>query len=389
MTRLDGRVAIVTGSGQRVGYGVALWLIFGLMLSVAYRAPVEAEELQQLTDRLLAPPAIRAEFGFAARVLVPPGHLYDPLFMVPQDAGAWLNDDGGEEKDKGSRLLSIDRQGNISVLAGMGKLLPVTGFDVAPPGFGEYGGQIFALAQGKVAMVGATANHVVQRVDPQQSYAASVFCTLPELGGGKDRGFGAEARFGPQGSPFAGKFYVVVTDHHTIYQVTSDEACIPFVTFDAERVGAPFGLTFAADGNSMLVTVARDDLLNSSAKKMGMIVRVLPNGRVEDRPVARGLTSPSGLALAPATFGIYAGQIFVADVVSMQTPVSVTPALAADGKVYRVTRQGELYTVASGFVNPTSLCFVGNSLWVSDSNGDFSAGKRALLDGFVVTITDR
>jgi hypothetical protein len=119
-----------------------------------------------------------------------------------------------------------------------------------------------------------------------------------------------------------------------------------------------------------------------------MIVRVLPNGRVEDRPIARGLTSPSGLAVAPATFGIYAGQIFVADVGSMQTPVPKTRALAADGRVYRVTRQGELYTVASGFVNPTSVCFIGNSLWVSDTNGEFSAGKHTLPDGFVVTITD-
>lgn len=362
------------------------WLILGLVLSVAYRAPVEAEELRQLTDRLLAPPAIRVEFGFAAKLLVPPGHLYDPLFMVPQDAGAWLNDDDGEEKDKGSRLLSIDRQGNMSVLAGVGKLFPVTGFDVAPPEFGEYGGQIFTLARGNVAMGGATANHVVQRVNPKQGYAASVFCTFPEVGGGKDRGFGAEARFGPRGSPFAGKFYIVTASNNTIYQATPDGKCTPFVTFDAQWFGFPFGLTFAANGKNMLVTVTRSDLLDPAAKRMGMIVRVLPNGKVEETPVARGLTSPSGLALAPAGFGIYAGQIFVADWGSTQRPVSTTQTPAADGKLYRVSPQGELYTVVSGLVNPTGVRFIGNTLWVSDSNGNFTPGKREPPDGFVVTI---
>ncbi|MSR15466.1 MAG: hypothetical protein EXR86_13085 [Gammaproteobacteria bacterium] len=62
------------------------------------------------------------------------------------------------------------------------------GFDVAPQGFGEFGGQIFTLAQAKVAMEGALANHVVQRVDPANNYAASIFCTLPEAGERKTSG---------------------------------------------------------------------------------------------------------------------------------------------------------------------------------------------------------
>ena len=47
--------------------------------------PVHAEEeLTQLLDRLLAAPHIDATEGFTAKVLVPPGQLYDPLFMVPR-----------------------------------------------------------------------------------------------------------------------------------------------------------------------------------------------------------------------------------------------------------------------------------------------------------------
>src|SRR5713226_4651302 len=87
------------------------------------------DEMKRLTARLLAPPTIKAETGFTAKLLVPPGRLYDPLWMLPRGASVWLNDDGGEEEGKGSRLLVLDHKGKISVLAGLGKLLPVTGFD--------------------------------------------------------------------------------------------------------------------------------------------------------------------------------------------------------------------------------------------------------------------
>ncbi|MGH7963496.1 MAG: hypothetical protein ACRERD_17015, partial [Candidatus Binatia bacterium] len=90
-----------------------LWcIIAGLCMGGAVASPVQAEEeLKQLIDRLLAPPTIEAQAGFTATVLVAPGSLYDPLFMLPRDGAVWLNDDGKEEKDKGSRLLSIDGQG--------------------------------------------------------------------------------------------------------------------------------------------------------------------------------------------------------------------------------------------------------------------------------------
>lgn len=42
--------------------------------------------------------------------------------------------------------------------------------------------------------------------------------------------------------------------------------------------------------------------------------------------------------------------------------------------------------MASGFINPWGLRFVGNTLWVSDINGDFIYGKRELPDGFIVAI---
>ena len=121
------------------------WLTWGLLLGFVSVSSTLAEETeaQRLMKKLLAPPKIQTEAGFTAKLLVPPGQLYDPLFMRPQGGAVWLNEDGGEEDDKGSRLLSLDTRGKITILAGLGKLLPVTSFDVAPQGFGAFGGQIF------------------------------------------------------------------------------------------------------------------------------------------------------------------------------------------------------------------------------------------------------
>ncbi len=54
-----------------------------------------------------------------------------------------------------------------------------------------------------------------------------------------------------------------------------------------------------------------------------------------------------------------------------------------------MTPGGEVKLVASGFVNPLGLLFVGNRLWVTDIAGDFIAGHRELPDGFVVEISAR
>src|SRR5215470_19863349 len=77
------------------------------------------DEMKSLSSRLLAPPKLAAEAGFTTKVLIPPGKLYDPLWMLPHGNVVWLNDDGGEENETGSRLLAIDAQGKISILAGL------------------------------------------------------------------------------------------------------------------------------------------------------------------------------------------------------------------------------------------------------------------------------
>ena len=343
--------------------------------------------LSEVVTRLTASPQIKTAAGFTAKVLVPPGQLYDPLVMLPVGDAMWLNDDGGEEDGKGSRLLSIDGMGKITVLADIGKLLPTVGYDLAPAGFGDYGGQVFSLAQPEVAERGALKNHIVQRSEPLRDYATSVFCTLPDAGAKKIPGYGLDGRFGPAGSPFANRFFVITIYNDAIYQVTPDGKCIPFVVFDGKQMSAPTMMTFSADGQWMLVAVSIGAFdITSTQAQQGAIVRIAADGKVAAQPLYRGPGRPMGMDFAPPGFGAYAGQLFFADVGVYQIPVPQTQSILADGKVYRLTAEGQAVLVASGLHNPNGVRFAHGKLWVSDINGDFIAGHRELPDGFVVEI---
>jgi glucose/arabinose dehydrogenase len=111
------------------------------------------------------------------------------------------------------------------------------------------------------------------------------------------------------------------------------------------------------------------------------------NHKVEDKPVVEGKTSFAGMEFAPEGFGAYVGQLFVAEAGSFQAPVPMTQPVPADGKVHRVTPEGQLQLVATGFVTPLGVRFIGKKLWVADVNGDFILGKRELPEGFIVEIT--
>ena len=210
---------------------------------------------------------------------------------------------------------------------------------------------------------------------------------MPEAGAKKIAGYGLDARFGPTGSPFAGKLFVVTIYNDAIYQVTPDGQCTPFIVFDGKQYSGPMVIAFAPDGLSMLVSVSRGPFdITSEAAATGAIVRVSADGKLADVPVFDGDGRPSGLAFAPAGFGAHGGQLFFADVGSFQVPVPMTQAIRADGKIYRLTPEGKAELVASGLHNPLGLSFIDGKLWVTDINGDFIAGKRELPDGFVVQI---
>jgi DNA-binding beta-propeller fold protein YncE len=360
-------------------------LLGAILLSSTPTFAEDAKEITGLLDRLLGSPQLQAQPGFSVNMLVPPGEFYDPLWLLQQGDVVWINDDGGEEGEKGSQILAVTADGKVSDLIALGRLLPTTGFDIAPADFGAYGGHIFTVGQGKVSLPGAMANHVIQRVDPKTQDVATVVCTLPAVND-VPSGFGVDARFGPAGSPFAGKFYAAAALNNTIYQITPDGTCTPFITFDAKPWGSPTGFTFSADGKSMFVAVTQGSLLEPATPGGGAIVRVSPEGKMDAEPVVTGLSRPMGVTQAPGSFGAYGGQLFISDGVDLQAPVPMTQALKTDGKIYRAAIGGAPQLVATGFVNPSGLQVVGDALWVTDINGDFIGGQRELPDGFVAMI---
>jgi hypothetical protein len=88
-------------------------------------------EQKPATSEYLETPRITVEAGYRARLLVPPGTFYDPLFPI---AGAsddiWLNDDGGEEEagGGGGGIYCVDRDGEVTPLVPVGKIPPPTGY---------------------------------------------------------------------------------------------------------------------------------------------------------------------------------------------------------------------------------------------------------------------
>jgi len=367
----------ITGAG-------AIAIAIAAMSTPPAGAKPLGEEAERVIERILAPPTIEADEGFEATLLVPPGELYDPLYMVPRGDEIWMNDDGKAEEDHGGRILSLAQDGTPSVLFDADEILPAVGFAVAPEDFGPYGGQIFTLAQPTTGMVGGLANHVIQRIDPD-SRETAIFCTLPSSGevGDGVAGFGTAIAFGPAGSGFAGKLFAITILNRTIYQVEPDGTCKPFA--DMSQTGIN-GLTFTTDGSAMLVTGTPSTAIEPTEGAIGTIMRISPDGSVDPKPLVSGLTMPMGLAIAPPDFGSYGGEVFVLDAGEFEVPVPQTQSSRFDGKLLRLTKQGELKPVASGFANPSGLLFNQGHLWVTDVNGDFIGGGRELPDGFLVQI---
>lgn len=339
---------------------------------------------------LLAPPPLKAEQGFAASIFVPPGRLFDPLSVIPRPDGTlWVNDDGDVAGMRGGDIWSVDAKGGVRHLIGPERLMPMTGFDVAPPGFGAWAGQIFTIATRTVARIGVRQAHIIDRVPVTGSAASTTVCSLPDAGkvGGGAGSAGVEARFGPPRSPFANKFFSIAIGNNTIYQTTPDGACRVFATFDS----APWGLAFTPDGTRMLVTLrkgAQGVGVGGAQATASQIVTVPPDGTVDPKPVFEHKdTTIFDVEVAPAGFGSYGGQLFFTQWGAPGATEREDAPPVWDGALYRVSPDGKPHLVVSGLSNPAGIAFAGKSMFVADVNRDGPFYKRSWVpDGFIVRI---
>src|SRR5229473_5074979 len=100
-------------------------------------------EVKPATTAYLETPRLTVEAGYNARLLVPPGTFYDPLFPIAGEGDdLWLNDDGGEEEEGegGGGIYCVDCQGSVRPLVPVGKIPPPTAIDRAPSSFAPYAG---------------------------------------------------------------------------------------------------------------------------------------------------------------------------------------------------------------------------------------------------------
>jgi hypothetical protein len=352
-----------------------------------------ATEKGPATTEYLDQPQISVEAGFSARLLVAPGTLYDPLFPI---AGAgddiWLNDDGGEENEGGGGIYSIARAGTVKALVEVGRIPPPTAIDRAPTSFPPYSGHIFALAQPQKGWAGATANHIILRLDPN-SWEPVKFAELPSAGSRNKgiAGAGIDMMFGPDGGPFAGRLFAITALNNAIYEILPNGQARAFVVMDTARPRQPVCLTFArVDGEERMIVSTANGNFSPRRQVPGFatVTQITADGRVLPQYLVENLDTPSGLGFAPAGFGPYGGNLFLADIGGiMPMPAPRDKAPPRRGRILRVTADGKAIPFASGFATPLGLRFIGQRLIVCDINGDYIGGGIELADGFVVEIT--
>ncbi len=340
---------------------------------------------QKSFARVMAVPEITMTTGLTAQVLVPTGTaLFDPFdFHVVDDKRMWVADDG-----KNGAIFEVTLDGKVTMLADIQQHAPYA-IDVAPPSFGKHAGQVYAIAFARPEKAGGwELPNAITRIDPATG-EDEVVCFLPENAERVPGSGGFFARFGPEGSPFAGRLWLTAASNHTIYTITPDDQCQPFKTLDLDREGSPRGLAFSADGNLMLLGVAAPAPANRNKTTPGggSILRLQADGDFRSPPLVTGLHEPGAMAYAPSDFGQFSGELFISDAGEWDNDVEATEPISRDGRIYRIAAGARLEIVAEGLANPVGVGFIGGKMVLTDINGDFHVGKQKFPDGFIYVVS--
>jgi hypothetical protein len=218
------------------------------------------------------------------------------------------------------------------------------------------------------------------------------FAELPTAGSRNKgiAGAGIDMMFGPDGGPFAGRLFAITSLNNAIYEILPNGTARAFVVMDTARPRQPVCLTFARlDGAERMIVSTANGNFSPRRQVPGFatVTQITADGRVLPQYLVENLDTPSGLAFAPAGFGPYAGNLFIADLGGiMAIPAPRDKAPPRNGRILRVGSDGKAVPFASGFASPLGLRFIGRRMIVCDINGDYIGGGIELPDGFVVEI---
>ncbi len=361
------------------------------------------------------------EPGFSARQLIEPAtHLYDPMVGWTEPDGAIVFTDHGPQADPdhwdpeggsgGIYRLHPDDRVDVLVAPGSFRGMP---FNPRPAprsfGNGRWTDHIFMTSQRVAGARGARSQHVIIRLAPGETQP-ELFAEIPHVGtiGGGIPGWLMIGGFGPEGTPWEGKYYCNSIMNYVVYEVDADGNAEPYLILDERTAPRPLSPYFVFWGGP------------SWGEHEGHMIMAGPSGGHHDDGVAKSWdvsffaydgkefdvihdTANMGLAMsevAPPEFGPFGGQTFYVEfgeynqihgdagdhMVFADTDGNLTSWGEAtcpyDERIVRIDPSGATHVFAEGLqAGWNEIRFSGDRMVISSMRKSFSSGQYHEPDG--------
>jgi hypothetical protein len=349
--------------------------------------------------------------GYRAREVVAAGDwLYDPQIRWADPDGSVVISDIGGQAGRGwdpaqghGALWRLSAADSLTAIVNPG----TAGFtaplrpELAPEWFGEWGGQIFTVAQGQAGRHGAHRGHVVFRIDPEEG-VPHLFAEIPAAGSrnGGVPAAGETGQFGALGSPHEGYLFVQSLANCVIYRVDVKGSAEPYLAMDTPALPGPvmpFLVFHAPDfgpwaelAGEVICAGRNTTYLDSGERDTTLRYwRIAPDGpRAEPLPDIRWRPGP----IAPPSFGEFAGHMLTVDEGSTNLLHSDINELNAhplpyDARIIAIAPDGTERDFATGLQGgSTTLAIAGERLVIASSRKSYSTGEYHEPDGTVYEV---
>lgn len=368
------------------------------------------DDYQWLKDQCQFRMQVR-ERGFAAREIIGAGdRFYDIILGWREPDGSIVFNDIGGQKERGwnpdeghgglFRLRPDDTVEDMVPHGNMGTYMPVTAA-LAPPHFGRWGGHAFLVGQKYPGRSGAKREHLVFKNAPGEDHV-EVFAVVPKTGktGGGIPGAMVSGGFGLPGTPYEGKHFVQSLMNNTIYTVSSDGECEPFLTLEPPLLPYPAMPLYVAQvpdywgllAGQLIVQAIPNSSYEVAARAYldFKYFLVRPDGSLDPEPL-RDVKFPILNAVkAPPEFGPFAGHVFWTDegpVNLMHVTMSDSGPLPYGARVFRTDLRGETHLFADHLQGGNvSLVFDRDRLLVATLRKSYSTGDYHEPDSSIYEI---